>query len=81
MPQLTLYMMDTCPYCQKVLRFMEQNNIKLSLKNTATDPANRQELFKIGGKAQIPCLAIDGRRALYESTDIIEWLRANWKKN
>ena len=60
---------------------MEQNNIKLSLKNTATDPANRQELLRIGGKVQIPCLAIDGRRALYESTDIIEWLRANWKKN
>ena len=80
MPQLTLYMTEWCPYCQKVLRFMEQNNITLPLKNTSTDPANRQELLKIGGKTQVPCLVIDGK-ALYESDDIIEWLEANWKKN
>lgn len=80
MPKLTLYMMDTCPYCQKVLRFMEQNGITLPLRNTATDPANRQELLKIGGKTQVPCLVIDGK-AMYESDDIIKWLGANWKKN
>lgn len=80
MPQLILYMKDTCPYSQKVLRFMEQANIKLSLKNIATDPANRQELVTIGGKAQVPCLVIDGK-ALYESDDIIAWLKANWKAN
>ena len=79
MPQLTLYYSDTCPYCQKVLHFMEENRIRFPLKNTATNPAQRQELLKIGGKMQVPCLVIDGR-ALYESEDIIVWLENNWKK-
>ncbi len=78
MASLTLYYKDTCPYCQKVLRFMQQNNISLPLKSTQSDPNNRQELLKIGGKTQVPCLVIDGT-ALYESDDIIQWLKINWK--
>ncbi|OGX27106.1 MAG: glutaredoxin [Omnitrophica WOR_2 bacterium RIFCSPHIGHO2_01_FULL_48_9] len=79
MAQLTFYYMDGCPYCQKVLRFMQQNIITLALKNTLSDPKNRQELLKIGGKTQVPCLVIDGK-ALYESDDIIQWLKRNYQR-
>ena len=71
--------MPTCSYCIKVLNFMKQNNIALPLKDTSSNPANREELRKIGGKTQVPCLVINGK-ALYESDDIIKWLGANWKK-
>ena len=76
--RLTLYFMDTCPYCRKVLNFMRQNNISIPMKSTF-DPKNQQELIKIGGKSQVPCLVIDGK-AMYESDDIIAWLKVNWKK-
>ena len=33
-------------------------------------------LVKDGGKEQIPCLFIDGQ-PLYESQDIVKWLRKN----
>jgi len=36
------------------------------------------ELIKIGGKSQVPCLVINGR-ALYESQDIIKWFDENYK--
>jgi glutaredoxin 3 len=78
MPQLALYQSAGCPYCQKVLRFMQQKGITLPLKNTM-EGANREDLIKIGGKPQVPCLVIDGK-ALYESDDIIAWLEKNWKK-
>ena len=77
MPQLTLYHKPACPYCQKVIRFMDQNKIFLPLKDTL-DNRNREELIKIGGKPQVPCLVIDGK-ALYESDDIVEWLKKNSK--
>ena len=48
------------------------------MKNTRENPAFLEELVKIGGKSQVPCLVIDGR-ALYESDDIIEWLKENYK--
>ena len=35
-----------------------------------------QRLVKDGGKEQIPCLFIDGQ-PLYESQDIVKWLRKN----
>ena len=76
MAELTLYYSPTCPYSRKVLNFMQQNNIKIPLKNRDENPANRQELIRLGGLPQVPCLVIDGK-ALYESDDIIDWLREN----
>ncbi len=78
MAKLTLYHFDGCPYCQRVKDFMKQNKISIPMKDTHQASNAKEELTRIGGKAQVPCLLIDGK-ALYESTDIIEWLKKNWK--
>ena len=70
MPAHELFIMSSCPYCQKVLRFMGQHGIELPLRNIASDPDAREELVRVGGKPQVPCLFIDGA-PLYESDDII----------
>ena len=69
---LVLYQRPNCPYCHKVLVYMEENGINISVKNTL-DGNNQDELVSIGGKRQVPCLVINGE-ALYESGDIIEFL-------
>ena len=69
-----LYAKKTCPYCVKVLRFMEERGITLEVRDTL-QPANASDLVRIGGKRQVPCLVIDGK-AMYESDDIIAYLRA-----
>ena len=76
MTELTLYYMPTCPFCLNVLKFVEENNLSLSLKNITEKPEYNKELVDIGGKGQVPCLMIDGK-ALYESDDIIQWLKDN----
>ena len=58
---------------------MRQAGILIPTKNIATNPANKQELHKIGGKTQVPCLVIDDK-VLYESDEIIAWFKDNWKK-
>lgn len=70
---LVLYYKGSCPYCVKVLKFIEANDIQVELRDTL-DPQNQNDLIKIGGKRQVPCLIIDGT-ALYESDDIIRYLR------
>ena len=80
MKDLSLYYMPSCPYCGKVLNYMKTAGIEIPLKNTSADSSVRQELISIGGKSQVPCLIIDGK-ALYESDDIIEWLRNNKPNN
>lgn len=72
----TLYMTNTCPYCIRVLRFMESAGITMEMRNTSK-PENAAELVAIGGKRQVPCLVIDGK-AMYESADIIDYLKNNF---
>lgn len=73
---LTLYQFPACPFCQRVLRFMDEQNIAIPLKDTRQDPAARAELLRLGGKTQVPALLVDGD-ILYESNDIIDWLKEN----
>ncbi len=68
-----LYYRKSCPFCVKVLRFMDENRITLDLRDT-NHPGNQNDLVRIGGKKQVPCLVANGK-ALYESDDIIAYLR------
>ncbi len=58
---------------------MAKSHITIPMKDTQKDPSANDELMRISGKAQVPCLVIDGK-ALYESLDIIEWFKKNYKK-
>lgn len=72
---LTLYVKQGCPYCERVTTYMHEHHIEIKTKDVSS-PEVRDELIAIGGKKQVPCLVHDGK-ALYESEDIIKWLRKN----
>ena len=55
-----LYYKKSCPFCQKVLRFMEANHLTMDTRET-TQPGNQNDLIRIGGKKQVPCLVINGK--------------------
>lgn len=76
--QLKLFYRASCPFCQKVLRFMQSKGIEFEMHDIAASNEAQQELINVGGKQQVPCLFIDGK-PLYESDDIIEWLTENYK--
>ncbi len=77
----TLYVKTGCPFCDQVLKVVEEQNIDVTLKNTindgAVDEAVVEELIAHGGKRQVPYL-IDEEKgvAMYESSDIISYLVA-----
>ena len=70
---LQLYIRYTCPYCVRVLRYMERAGIKVPLHDITASEDDRLFLVREGGKQQVPCLFIDGV-AMYESLDIIDWM-------
>ncbi len=74
--ELKLYYMDRCPFCKKVINYIEKNNLSVEMADIHKDPKNQADLIKIGGLDQVPMLLIDGK-PLYESSDIIEWLKNN----
>ena len=75
--ELELFMFDGCPYCAKVIREIEaQDRDDIEIYDIHEDNDARERLIEEGGKEQVPCLFIDGE-ALYESNDIIQFLRDN----
>ena len=72
---LDLFILESCPYCKKVLAFLKEYEIKfnpIDIKNKA----NEETLIKLGGKRQVPFLVDNDRNIqMYESNDIIEYLK------
>ena len=76
MKDYKLFVGTICPYCKKVEKFMEENNIDIEVINIEKDRDALRQLIDEGGKRQVPCLYHDGEY-LYESDDIIKFLGEN----
>jgi glutathione S-transferase len=77
-----LFHFNTCPFCIKVRLALWWMGLKVPLKNIHLRRSIRAELVGGGGKQQVPCLRIEsadgGVRWLYESADIIRYLKAEF---
>lgn len=72
---IDLYILETCPFCRKVMSFFDENNIKYNKKNIL-EQDNLDELMKLGGNQQVPFLVDnDNNKSMYESDDIIEYVK------
>ena len=76
MPELMLYHFPACPFCQVVMDCLGQLELEIPMRDIRLEEGARDDLIAIGGKGQVPCLIIDGK-PMYESADIVDWLRAN----
>lgn len=75
----TLYFKTTCQYCRKVIDFAEANGISLEMRDVVLEPAHMERVIEEGGKRQVPYLVDDKEGvAMYESDDIIEYLRTHY---
>ena len=79
---ITLYLWDSCPFCNKVstaaadLGLVEGPDFEIVPSGPGT--AGRLFVQERGGKAMVPFL-VDGDTSMYESDDIIAYLK-NKKK-
>lgn len=76
--KLELFYKDSCPFCQKVIRFIDKHELKdkIEFLDIVKDEDAKKRLVDEGGMNQVPCLFIDGK-PMYESSDIIEFLKSN----
>lgn len=72
---IDLFILETCPYCKKVMKYMDENNMKYN-KIDITNKASEESLINIGGKRQVPFMVDNDRNVqMYESNDIIEYVK------
>ena len=70
---LDLFILETCPYCRKVMSFLDEKGVKY---NKVDIKPSEEALIKMGGKRQVPFLVDTDRNIqMYESDDIIEYLK------
>ena len=76
---LELFILETCPYCKKVLEFLDKEGLKDGINYHKIDISNKESeetLIRLGGKRQVPFLVDKDRNVqMYESDDIIEYLK------
>jgi glutaredoxin len=79
--KLELYHFESCPYCAKVRKSIDQLGVKSQIQyfDIEKDEAAEQRLVKMNDDSQVPCLVIDGKPML-ESDDIVDWLKNHFKK-
>lgn len=72
---LDLYILENCPYCDKVMNFLNEKHVQYN-KIDISNPKCEEILIKLGGKRQVPFLVDNERNIqMYESSDIIEYLQ------
>lgn len=75
-----LYILESCPYCRKVIDFLEDKEIPYN-KFDISENDNKLRLLALGGKEQVPFLFNeDTNEKMYESDDIIKYLERETKE-
>lgn len=77
---IQLYLSAGCPFCQKVLRAAQEMGLEegkdFAAVNAASGTPGADVVKKVGGDYMVPFL-IDGDHSMYESDDIIVYLKKN----
>ena len=72
---LDLFILETCPYCKKVMSFLDEKGMRYN-KVDINNKASEESLIQLGGKRQVPFLVDRDRNIqMYESDDILEYLK------
>jgi len=72
---IELFILEHCGYCKKVRAFLDENGIAYKTINIEKQE-NEDELLRLGGKRQVPFMVdSENNVMMYESDDIIEYLK------
>ena len=78
---IEIYYSENCSYCKKVIKFLNDNDIKFIAKDVSI-PENYDKLMELGKISQVPFMSDpDNNIVMYESEDIIAYAEKQGKKN
>lgn len=79
---MKLFQYDTCPYCAYVIGHFSEMGLKAGkdyeLVEASRGTPGREEVLRLGGLSQVPFL-VDGDIRMYESRDIVDYVKSKIK--
>jgi glutathione S-transferase len=76
-----LYVLRTCPYCVRVLRWLEGRNLPVQIVEVPSAHSARVELRAVSGQTFVPTL-VDGDVVIADDDDaILEYLKRKERAN
>ena len=67
---MKLYVLRTCPYCQHVLHYIQENGINIDIVEVPRDHGARTDLQQVSGQTYVPTL-VDGDTLIADDDDRI----------
>ncbi len=58
---VTVYSLTSCPWCDKVKKYLQTKGVEYESKNIETDEAALAECVKISGDEAVPVTTADGK--------------------
>ncbi|WP_435184807.1 glutathione S-transferase N-terminal domain-containing protein [Halobellus sp. EA9] len=78
-PQITLYRLQACPYCERVVRVL--NELDLSYRSRFIEPmhSERNVVKRVSGKRSVPAIVDENTGVtMSESANIVEYLETTY---
>lgn len=75
--QVTVYSTNTCPYCDMMKNFLQQNQINFTEVNVQEDQEAAQKLVETTGQMGVPQTNINGQWVLgFDPERVLELVKA-----
>jgi glutathione S-transferase len=78
-PALTLYRLQACPFCERVVRLLDEYDLDYDSRFVEPMHSDRDVVKRISGKRTVPALVDENTGAtLTESANIVSYLQATY---
>ncbi|MFB6299436.1 MAG: glutathione S-transferase N-terminal domain-containing protein [Halobacteriales archaeon] len=78
-PAITLYRLQACPYCERVVRKLEEYDLAYESKFVEAMHSDRNVVKRISGKRTVPALVDENTGVtMSESGNIVEYLEKTY---
>ena len=80
MSNLTLYELEGCPYCAKVINKLDELELEYDSVMVPSSHSDRTEVQEVSGQTGVPVLVDEehGVEGMPESDDIVEYLEETY---
>ena len=78
-PHITLYRLQACPFCERVVRVLDELDLPYHSRFVEPMHADRNVVKRVSGKRSVPALVDENTgAAMSESANIVEYLTTTY---